>query len=171
MGGRVTSPVASIGAILVVGIIIGAAAFYSGYLLSVRTVTTTSIVASVSTEYVTTTSTFTASPSGRASLPPVAIVSVSGVAFPSNGTAGEIVIYNLGSANTTVVSASLSYSDQTCFLSSLSSLTVTAGSSTVYWAYSNGDACPTVPSSRGTQFVGALTFSNGMQLTFTGAFR
>lgn len=160
------SAATSAGVLLVVGIVIGAAVFYSSFALAGRALTTTSTLVVTSTEVVQVTS------SAVAAVPPAqAIVAITGVHFPAVGSLGVITLFNLGSANTTVASASLSYSLQTCYLTVPSSgFPVKSGASTLDWDYMGGTACPGVPNVIGNQFVGTLTFANGAQVGFAGEF-
>ncbi len=161
------SAAASAAVLLVVGIVVGAALFYSSFALAGRTLTTTSTSFVTSTEVVTSTSTTVVTVP-----PPQAIVAVTSVYFPAAGLLGAISLFNLGSANTTIASASLSYSGQTCYLEVQGSgIPVTPGTSTLNWNYTNGAACPDAPSESGVEFVGVLTFANGAQVNFAGTFK
>lgn len=141
--------------------------FYSSFALAGRTLTTVSTSITTSTELVTITSTTTATVP-----PPLAIVSVTSLYFPAVGSQGMVVLFNSGSVNTTVVSASLTYSGQTCYLGVTGSgIPVNPGTSTLSWGYVNGDACPDASNVGGVQFHGTVTFSNGAQVAFAGVFQ
>ena len=150
--------------LIILGVLIGAGSIYGTLSVTGRSFVTTSTVYTTSASVVT--SVFTST-----TTLPLSDVVVMAVAFPSDGTMGQVAIYNTNGVANLIVEETLTYAGQTCQLSVGSpGVSVPPGLATLDWIYASSDPCLGVPMNSGEQFVATITFSNEAQLSFAGVF-